>query len=118
MLITLVDNYRSTQVILDASHALLESVLTPEKLRSQSKENYPIKLIEADNPQDEIVACAEDVKEKMKQGVDINDCAILVPKNSEVREALRILHKEGLPVSASDNLNLFDQEMARNLFGF
>ena len=111
-LITLVDNYRSTQVILDVSHALLQSVLTPEKLRSQSKENHPIRLIEADSREDEIVACAEDIKEKIKQGVDINDCAILVPKNSEVREALRILHEEGLPVSASDNLNLFDQEMA------
>ncbi|MEX2028833.1 MAG: UvrD-helicase domain-containing protein, partial [Candidatus Curtissbacteria bacterium] len=32
-LITLLDNYRSTQVILDASHALLESVMSPEKLQ-------------------------------------------------------------------------------------
>ena len=36
-LITLVDNYRSTQVILDASHALLKSRMTNEKLVSQSK---------------------------------------------------------------------------------
>src|SRR3989344_1614352 len=112
-LITLVDNYRSTQIILDASHALLQSVLTPEKLRSQSNENHPIKLIEAESPEDEIVACAEDIKQKIKQGVDINDCAILVPKNSEVREALRILHEEGLRVSASDNLNLFEQDEAQ-----
>ena len=112
-LITLVDNYRSTQVILDASHALLQSVLTSEKLQSQTKESYPIRLIEAESPEDEIAACAKDVKEKMKNGLDMNNCAILVPKNSEVREALRILYEEGMRVSASDNLNLFDQEEAR-----
>ncbi len=112
-LIPLIENYRSTQVILDVSHALLESVLTPERLRSQSKESHPIRLIEADSPEDEIVACAKDIKEKMKQGVDINNCVLLVPKNTEVREALRILHEEGMRVSASDNLNLFDQEEGR-----
>lgn len=43
-LITLVENYRSTKDILDSSHNLLESVMTKEKLKSQSKESYPLDL--------------------------------------------------------------------------
>lgn len=109
-LITLVDNYRSTQIILDASHALLQSVMTPEQLRSQSKEYHPIKIVEAETEENEIRACAQDIREKK---LEPNNCAILLPKNVQVRRALEILHRQGLPVTALENLNLFDQPKAR-----
>ena len=112
-LITLVDNYRSTQVILDASHALLRSTMTEEKLMSQSKENHPLRLLEVEYPDDEIIASAMDIKKKIKNGVKASDCAILVPKNSEVRSALKILHGEGLGVSSLDAFNLFDEVEAQ-----
>ncbi len=111
-LIPLLDNYRSTQVILDASHALLQSVMSKDKLTSHSEENHPIRLIEASYPDEEIIACALDIKEKLKQGIDINNCAVLVPTNAQVRNALSILHKMDLKVSALDALSLFDQNEA------
>lgn len=114
-LITLVDNYRSTQVILDAAHSLLQSVMTKDKLVSQSKEHHPIKLVETENDEEEIVAAAEDIKNKIKLGLDISDCAILVPKNVQVRRALEMLHREGVPISSLGALNFFDQEEARAL---
>lgn len=109
-LITLVDNYRSTQVILDASHALLQSVMSEQKLLSQSKEHHPIELVEALSEEAEISAVALDLKEKIKKGLNPNDVAILVPKNKQVRNALEVLHRAGLPVSSLEALNLFDQE--------
>jgi DNA helicase-2/ATP-dependent DNA helicase PcrA len=115
-LITLTDNYRSTQVILDASHALLQSVMSNEKLISksfvsQSAEHHPIRLFQADSLEQEITACALDIKEKIKnKDVDVNDCAMLVPTNAQVRSAIEVLHSAGLPVSAVDALSLFDQE--------
>lgn len=115
-LITLVDNYRSTQVILDASHALLPSVMTDEKLVSQNKEHHPIRIFEAEYSEDEIATAALDIKEKIKKGLKLNDCAILVPKNAQVRDALEILHQEGLAVSSLDALNLFDQAEGSALF--
>jgi DNA helicase-2/ATP-dependent DNA helicase PcrA len=115
-LITLVDNYRSTQVILDASHALLQSVMTDKKLISQSNENHPIRLIEAESPDAEILSAVRDIKEKIKDGVKLSECAILVPRNADVRRALAILHENGLPVSAVDALNLFDQPDALAFF--
>lgn len=114
-LITLVENYRSTQKILDSSHLLLESKMTKEKLVSHRKESHPIKLIECDYPRDEIIACALDIKEKVKKGVDINDCAILVPKNKQARSAALVLHDLGLPVASYDTLRLFDEEATHSL---
>ncbi len=114
-LITLVENYRSTQVILDVSHMLLRSVLSDEKLKSQSKDSHPIILLEAQSSYSEILAAAEDIKAKIKESVDADECAILVPKNSQVREALKILHREGLPIAPLDALDLFDQPQVHQL---
>ncbi len=125
-LITLVNNYRSTQVILDASHALLQSVLSDKTLVSQSKETHKIKLVEANTPIEEIEAIALDLKsrlqgvadprlrsgEKIKQGLDPNECAVLVPKNRQVLEALKILHELEISVDASSAVSLFDQDEA------
>ncbi len=107
-LVALTDNYRSTQVILDVSHALLESILTSEKLLSRNKEHHPIRLFRARSERDEILACAQDMRKK--EGLNPSNCAILVPKNKQVRAALEILHGAGFPVSLLDALNLFDQE--------
>jgi DNA helicase-2/ATP-dependent DNA helicase PcrA len=109
-LITLLDNYRSTQVILDSAHVLLQSSLSKEKLISHSSDSFPVRLIEADYPRDEIIACALDIKEKIKNKIEINNCAILVPKNKQVRSAIAILRDMNLPVSSYGALNLFDSE--------
>jgi len=128
-LITLVDNYRSTQIILDISHALLQSVMSQEKLVSQSKparpngrsgwEHHQIRIVEANTEEEEIIAAGLDISAKGgpasggKDRINFNDCAILMPKNKQVRKALEILHGMGLPVASQDALNLFDQQETR-----
>ncbi len=112
-IIQLVDNYRSTQVILDASHALLQSIMSNKKLISQNKEHYPIKLVEADTEREEIIAAGKDIGNIQKTGIDLSDCAILVPKNKQVRAALEILHSMNLPVASLEALDFFDQEEAQ-----
>ncbi|MFA6520574.1 MAG: ATP-dependent DNA helicase [Candidatus Paceibacterota bacterium] len=114
-LVPLLENYRSTQVILDAAHALLPSVLSKEKLISQSIETHPIKLIEAQTPREEIFMAGEVIKNKIAEGLDPNDCALLVPKNAQARTALEILHEIGLPLTLQESLNLFDQKEAHAL---
>jgi len=109
-LITLVENYRSTQNILDSAHMLLESSITTEKLKSNHKESHPLYLVEASYPRDEIISCAISIQEKIKKGENPNDMAILVPKNKQVRSAMLILRDMGIPVAGADKLNFFDQE--------
>ncbi|MBI3888485.1 ATP-dependent helicase [Candidatus Nomurabacteria bacterium] len=114
-LVTLVDNYRSTQVILDASHALLKSVMSDSKLISQQKETQkavPVRLVETETTEEEIMALGLDIKDKVKSiGLNPDDCALLVPKNRQVLPALQILHGLGIPVS-TDALGLFGQDEA------
>ncbi len=114
-LITLIENYRSTQSILDSSHSLLQSSIVDEKLKSNSKENHPLRIVEADYPRDEILASAIEIKEKISASMDPNEVAILVPKNRQVRSTITILKDMGVPVGAGEALSFFDVPEAESL---
>lgn len=111
-LITLVENYRSTQNILDSAHNLLTSTLSKGKLKSNHPENHALRLVEAYYPRDEIIYCALEIKEKIKKGEDVNEMAILVPKNRQVRSTVTILKDLNIPVAGGENVNFFDTEEA------
>jgi DNA helicase-2/ATP-dependent DNA helicase PcrA len=106
--ITLTENYRSTQTILDTADSLLSSSLAEGKLVSQNDIAHPIRLIEANYPRDEIISAGLFFKERISDGISPNDCALLVPKNAQVRSAVAILRDMGLPASSVQSLRLFD----------
>ncbi len=112
-LITLVENYRSTQKILDVSHSLLQSSITEEKLKSNTKENHALRLVEASYPRDEIIACGLEIKERLKKKENPNEMAVLVPKNRQARSAVAILRDMGIPVASGEKLNFFDSHEAQ-----
>ncbi|MBP9714892.1 MAG: ATP-dependent helicase [Candidatus Pacebacteria bacterium] len=115
-LITLVENYRSTQSILDSSHSLLQSSIVSAKLKSNHKENHPLHLVEAEYPRDEIIAFGLEIKElssHKKDPIDLNEVALLVPKNKQVRSAITILKDLGLKVSSGESLDFFDSKDAQ-----
>ena len=120
-LITLVENYRSTQGILDSAHELLESSISKEKLKSNSKENHPLSLVEANYERDEIILAGLEIQKRIKQAeggepgrtrVDEDDIAILVPKNRHVRSAMTVLRDMGIPVATGEKVNFFDSPVA------
>lgn len=107
-LITLTHNYRSTQVVLDAAETLLQSSMTTEKLIGSTDTAHNLRLIECDYPRDEILRAGLDIQAKIEDGVDVNHCAILVPKNYQVKEAVEILRGLGLPVASVSSIRLFE----------
>jgi DNA helicase-2/ATP-dependent DNA helicase PcrA len=111
-LITLIENYRSTQNILDSAHNLLQSSISDGKLQSKKSENHMLRLVEAYYPRDEIITCALEIKEKINKGEDANDIAILVPKNRQVRSTITILKDMGIIVAGGDMMDLFDSSEA------
>ena len=115
--ITLTDNYRSTQTILDTADTLLKSKLADGKLAAQkelstkTKKTAPhgekIRILECEYPRDEIILAARDIKQKIAEGVAPEKCAILVPKNHQVRSAVMTLLDQGVPVSAQGTVSFF-----------
>ena len=113
-LITLVENYRSTAPILDLADVLLSSELAQGKLSSNHKDNKEnnkkaerVTLAEYDYSRDEILAAGIYFKKQIESGVPANECALLVPKNYQVKSAVQVLGGLGLVVSGSSTESLF-----------
>jgi len=106
-IIPLIENYRSTQNILDTADKILESSIVKNKLKSNRKENHSIRLVEANYPRDEILSAGLAIKQKIKEGVVPEECAIIVPKNAQVRSAIPVLLDLGLPVAEGVNTSFF-----------
>ena len=109
--ITLTDNYRSTQTILDAADALLKSTLATGPLKAQKKDSKKpgekISILECAYPRDEIILAALDIKRRIANGALPEECAILVPKNHHVRSAVGVLQDQGIPVAAQGTVSFF-----------
>lgn len=107
--ITLIDNYRSTQTILDAADALLQSSLAEGLLKSNTDfSDQKIDIYECAYPRDEIIVAARDIAQKIASGIPAQECAILVPKNYQVRSAVQILREQGVPVATASTLSFFN----------
>jgi len=107
-LITLVDNYRSTQDILDTADVLLTSTMAEGKLVSNTKESSSFKPYPFEYVGDELLLAGKLFKSHIDSGIPAAHCALLVPKNRNVRSAVRILKDMGLPVSVGNNSSFFD----------
>ncbi len=106
--ITLTENYRSTQTVLDAADTLLESTIAKGKLHANSHApETKLRVLECGYPRDEILLAAKDIAEKLAAGAAPEDCAILVPKNYQVRSAVAVLRDQGIPVAASGTVSFF-----------
>lgn len=90
--ITLKENYRSTQTILDAADDLIShnqlrindvvAGIDPH-LHSQSQENFPIQSLVLDSGTDEISYLAKDIKERIGDGVDPSNIVIIYRNNRD-----------------------------------
>ncbi|MCA9353730.1 ATP-dependent helicase [Candidatus Nomurabacteria bacterium] len=114
-LITLLENYRSTGTILKLADNLLSSSLAEGSLRSNLKESHDVSLLEYTYPRDEIIAAGLYFQEKIKNGRDPRECALLLPKNHNVKTAIGTLRSMGLPVSGGGNESLFSSSKFREL---
>jgi DNA helicase-2/ATP-dependent DNA helicase PcrA len=106
-LITLTENYRSTEKILALADDLLQSSVTKEKLKSNTFGQEKIFLSEYYYERDEIIGAGLFFKKQIESGSKPEECALLVPKNRHVRSAISILEDMDLEVSHSGNVSIF-----------
>lgn len=111
-LIFLNENYRSTSPILLLADELLSSSISKEKLNSNKLGDEKILLNQYVYPRDEIIGAGLYFKDKIQSGLNPNECAILVSKNSQVKNAINILKQMGLPVADAGNISLFKEKDA------
>ncbi|MFQ6066375.1 MAG: ATP-dependent helicase, partial [bacterium] len=124
----LTENYRSTQLILDAAYRLithnnpdrLEFKNNVDKhLKAQVSQGPNIKHLHYDTLSSEAEAVANLIKEKIEtEGYSLRDFAILVRANNDADPFLRSLNMADIPWSFSGNEGLYSREEVRLLISF
>jgi len=121
--ITLEQNYRSHQNVLDAAYASVNNNLerAAEKQLQANKSDYlstnpgVITQAELSGPMAQTSFLANTIKQHLDAGVPANEIAILVRKNREIKELSQDLPKLGVQVSAQIAQNIFECEAVRQL---
>ncbi len=119
-LISLKENYRSTQAILDSSHSLIEkNKIEDEKLRIKlsahsQHPDHPIKLYAFSKTECEYYFLIKDIEEKIKSGVAPHEIAILFRNNNDVFPIVKAFEKTTIPFSIESGQDvLSDDDIAK-----
>lgn len=111
-LIVLEENYRSTQIILDAAHGVIPG---KKELRANAPHALrPIRIGAFANEDAERYGIARDIKERIAQGAAPEDIAILYRNNRDAFPMMEMLERMGVPaVIESDQDIMRDDEIGK-----
>ena len=122
--ITLKENYRSTQTILDAAAVVIEHnnlriddvvVGTDLRLLSASGPGEKIYRAAVSSSTAEAICVAEDIRKKIEGGASPRDIAIIYRTNGESRSIADTLVKYGLDYTVQGGANVLEDATVRNL---
>lgn len=127
-IITLIDNYRSTQTILDASYTLIQNnnpnrleivEHINKKLKAHTKASKkPIEIIHETRAEDEADAMARKIMECRMSNVEYKDIAILVRANNHAQLITTALQRHKIPFQFLGPGYLFQQEEVKDLIAY
>lgn len=126
-IITLTDNYRSTQIILDSAYRLIQhnnpnrlEVVEhiDKKLKSHTKGDRKIELIHEARSEDEADAIAKKINGLITKGYEYKDIAILVRANNHAQSITTALALHKIPFQFLGPGYLFQQEEVKDLIAY
>lgn len=128
-LVTLLENYRSTQNILDLAYNFIQAnnpdrlevkLNINKKLKSSSKEQGIIRVLEGQDLSHELDLVAKKIVELKTNDPQAtwNDFAILIRANSAADELLPVLQSHGLPFTFVANKGLFKKPIILDLLSY
>ena len=110
-LVSLKTSYRSGQSILDASHSLLSSNKSYEKLEAYKNIEAEIHQGHFERREAEIYYIARSIKKYIEDGVNLNEIAILYRENKEAVDIYKILQSEGIKSVVESDFNILEEEV-------
>jgi DNA helicase-2/ATP-dependent DNA helicase PcrA len=116
--VTLTENYRSTQNILDGAHSLIvksKGLEGSAGLHSKSETNDKINVREFSNYKFELLYLAEDIKNNIKNGVAPSEIAVLYRANKNVSDLKTIFDFYQIHYTIFSKDKILDDPNIRNI---
>lgn len=118
--IKLEQNYRSTQVILDASNAVIErnTQRMHKTLWTDKSEGAPITVYNAEDGRDEAEFIMTEVLGLRRQGYNLNDMAILYRTNAQSRALEEICMQYAVPYRLIGSLRFYERKEVKDVLAY
>ena len=118
--IKLEQNYRSTQLILDAANEVITHNLgrKAKKLWTENSVGEPIVCFTADNEGDEAAFVVEKVEELKGQGANYGDCAVLMRTNAQSRTLEEWLIRTGIPYKLIGGVKFYERKEIKDILAY
>lgn len=121
-LISLVENYRSHQKILDAADSLISknffsNLITEKKsLKSQGRiKDEPIKFLAFEDFFAEYEYIAEDIYKRIKKGLIPSEIAVIGRNNKDLQIMAEVLERKGVAYAINSDLNVLSDPYIQKL---
>ena len=119
--IKLEQNYRSTQIVLDAANAVIKNNRgrKDKALWTEKKEGNRIHLRQFDTAYEEAEYIASDVAKKVRDGsVNYGECAVLYRTNAQARLLEERFIMEGLPYDVIGAVNFYARREIKDILAY
>lgn len=122
-IISLEDNYRSTQHILNAAKLLIDNNkarINPDKtLYAKNKLfatlNVKPQIRSYHNPAHQVVGIANDIIALQQQGIALNEIAVLYRNHAQSEELLRYLQAKNIPINTRKKSNILTEPFIKKI---
>lgn len=118
--IKLEQNYRSTQVILDAANEIIKnnSERKGKNLWTENKDGEKITLHTATNEQDESNYIAQQILDQVANGKKFSDFAVLYRMNSQSSVIERAFAKSGVPYRVIGGMRFYERKEIKDILAY
>ena len=118
--VKLEQNYRSTQVILDAANAVINNntARKPKNLWTDNKSGVPIIYYRARDDRDEADFAIREIRQMQDTGEKLGNMAVLYRTNAQSRMFEELLVKSGLPYIMVGGLKFYDRKEIKDVLAY
>jgi DNA helicase-2/ATP-dependent DNA helicase PcrA len=119
--VTLEQNYRSTQVILDAAHAVIRhnSERADKRLWTDRSGGEPVRLISVYDEQEEALAVCGEIEMLIgTEGFSLSDCAVLYRTNAQSRAFEDVLLRRGIPYRLVGGQRFYERREVKDVLAY
>jgi DNA helicase II / ATP-dependent DNA helicase PcrA len=118
--IPLVQNYRSTQTILDASNAVIRhnAARQPKELWTDRGLGDPVVRYRADDEHDEAAFVAEEVEKLRTEGYSFDDVAVFYRTNAQSRVLEDVFIRVGLPYRVIGGVRFYERKEIKDVLAY
>jgi len=119
--ISLEQNYRSTQPILDTAHSVIRhnEERAAKKLWTELSGGEPVRLISVYDEQEEALAVSAEIERLVgSEGLSLSDCAVLYRTNAQSRAFEDVFLRRGIPYRLVGGIRFYERREIKDVLAY